>query len=417
MKPSQPAFTPREFSMADYEQKVDSFLVILDASGSMREEYKEQSKFHFAREVASRMNQTIPDMELTGALRTLGQGYSNGTVLVYGPERLKKAEFGEALNSVRGSGKTPLAAALDAANADLDRMRGKTALIILSDGKETEGSALEAAKAIKSRYGDRLCIYSVVVGDDPGGKVLMERIAGAGECGRFVTADEIYSSEGMGNFVERVFLAEIPKPVEVAKPLDSDGDGVPDDIDKCPDTPRGVQVDAKGCPLDSDGDGVPDYLDKCPDTPQGAPVDAEGCPLDSDGDGVADYLDQCPGTPKGATVNSVGCWAFEGVVLFDFAKYEIKPEAYSLLDEAVSVLKKNPEIVVEIQGHTDNIGSGAYNQKLSENRAKAIVDYLVDHGIASYRLTAKGYGFTQPVASNDTEEGRARNRRVELRRR
>jgi len=139
--------------------------------------------------------------------------------------------------------------------------------------------------------------------------------------------------------------------------------------------------------------------------------------LDSDGDGVADYLDQCPGTPKGATVNSVGCWAFEGVVLFDFAKYDIQPEAYSLLDEAVSVLKKNPEIVVEIQGHTDNIGSGAYNQKLSENRAKAIVDYLVDHGIASYRLTAKGYGFTQPVASNDTEEGRAKNRRVELRRR
>jgi OOP family OmpA-OmpF porin len=80
----------------------------------------------------------------------------------------------------------------------------------------------------------------------------------------------------------------------------------------------------------------------------------------------------------------------------------------------VSVLKQNPEIKVEIQGHTDHIGTAVYNQGLSENRAKAVRDYLVRQGIASYRLTAEGYGLTQPVASNDTEEGRAKNRRVEL---
>jgi outer membrane protein OmpA-like peptidoglycan-associated protein len=88
---------------------------------------------------------------------------------------------------------------------------------------------------------------------------------------------------------------------------DSDHDGVPDNIDKCPDTPRGVKVDAFGCPVDSDGDGVPDYLDKCPDTPAGAAVDANGCPLDSDGDGVPDYLDKCPNTPKGVKVDASGC--------------------------------------------------------------------------------------------------------------
>ena len=90
-------------------------------------------------------------------------------------------------------------------------------------------------------------------------------------------------------------------------PLDADGDGVPDYLDKCPDTPNGVKVDASGCPLDSDGDGVPDYLDKCPDTPMGVKVDLVGCPLDSDGDGVPDYLDKCPNTPAGVKVDLAGC--------------------------------------------------------------------------------------------------------------
>jgi outer membrane protein OmpA-like peptidoglycan-associated protein len=101
-----------------------------------------------------------------------------------------------------------------------------------------------------------------------------------------------------------------PEGVKVNKkgcPLDSDGDGVPDYLDLCPGTPAGVAVDENGCPKDSDGDGVPDYLDKCPNTPKGAPIDQYGCPLDSDGDGVPDYLDKCPNTPKGVQVDSVGC--------------------------------------------------------------------------------------------------------------
>jgi OOP family OmpA-OmpF porin len=199
-------------------------------------------------------------------------------------------------------------------------------------------------------------------------------------------------------------------------PIDSDGDGVPDNLDKCPDTPKGVKVDSDGCPLDSDGDGVPDFLDTCPDTPKGTKVDSSGCPLDTDGDGVPDYRDECPNTPKGATVNSKGCWALTGMVLFDFNSANLKEEVFPLLDEVVKILEKNPEIKGEIQGHTDSRGAEAYNQDLSERRAKAVEDYLESKGIDRARLTSKGYGETQPIASNDTEEGRRENRRVELKR-
>ncbi len=207
-----------------------------------------------------------------------------------------------------------------------------------------------------------------------------------------------------------------PKGVKVDRagcPLDSDGDGVADYLDKCPDTPRRVKVDASGCPLDSDGDGVPDYLDKCPDTPKGVKVDKAGCPLDSDGDGVPDYQDKCPDTLKGAPVNSVGCWVIEGIN-FDYDKADIKPQYYGLLDENIAVLKKNPSVKVQIQGHTDSAGSEAYNQKLSEERAEAVMSYFISKGIDSGRLSSKGLGESKPVASNDTPEGRAKNRRIEI---
>jgi OmpA-OmpF porin, OOP family len=196
-------------------------------------------------------------------------------------------------------------------------------------------------------------------------------------------------------------------------PLDSDKDGVPDNLDKCPNTPAGVKVDSTGCPLDSDKDGVPDYLDKCPGTPAGVKVDSVGCPLDSDGDGVVDTNDQCPDTPKGATVDQRGCWIIKDLQ-FDTAKANIKPEYTKLLDDVVTVLKENPMLKIEIQGHTDNVGKETYNEKLSMKRAQAVMEFLEKSGIDKGRLTAKGYGFSKPAASNDTPEGRAENRRVEL---
>ena len=197
-------------------------------------------------------------------------------------------------------------------------------------------------------------------------------------------------------------------------PLDTDKDGVPDYRDKCSDTPKGVAVDGNGCPLDTDKDGVPDYRDKCPDTPKGVAVDkATGCPLDSDGDGVVDARDQCPGTPKSAKVDAKGCWAVKHI-LFDIDKTEIKPWSAVELDAVVKVLRANPDLRMELKGHTDNEGRAAYNQTLSENRAKNVRNYMTLQGIPSGRFSISGYGFSRPVADNATPEGRSLNRRVEL---
>lgn len=195
--------------------------------------------------------------------------------------------------------------------------------------------------------------------------------------------------------------------------MDSDGDGVMDDVDQCPNTPKGFPVDARGCPLDSDGDGVVDGLDKCPGTPPGATVDENGCPSDTDGDGVYDYQDNCPGTPVGARVNHVGCWVL-GNLHFDVDKAVIKPVDFKNLGDVLDVLAKNPDLDVEIQGHTDSTGSKKHNQKLSEERAMAVRNYLVSKGIAAKRLVAIGHGQEKPVSDNTSLQGRSMNRRVQL---
>jgi outer membrane protein OmpA-like peptidoglycan-associated protein len=136
-------------------------------------------------------------------------------------------------------------------------------------------------------------------------------------------------------------------------------------------------------------------------------------PKDSDGDGIFDSKDRCPNTPRGATVNAEGCWVIPAV-LFDTDKTEIK-DMYRLgIDRVIVVLKNNPGAKMEVQGHTDNQASAAYNQRLSERRAKAVKDYMVAEGISPSRLITKGYGFSRPVATNDNATGRAQNRRVEL---
>lgn len=201
-------------------------------------------------------------------------------------------------------------------------------------------------------------------------------------------------------------------------PKDADGDGVFDDADQCPGTPRGVQVDSVGCPLDGDKDGVADYLDKCPNTPAGDEVDDQGCSLDSDGDGVLDRDDACPDTPRGTPVMSNGCGQEQSVVLrgvnFEFNSAKLTVNAETILDGVAATLISSPGFDVELQGHTDSKGSDSYNMNLSQNRAKSVKRYLTDKGVESMRLTARGYGEEQPVASNDTAEGRAQNRRVEL---
>lgn len=201
--------------------------------------------------------------------------------------------------------------------------------------------------------------------------------------------------------------------------FDDDNDGVVNSMDRCPNTPAGVQVDSYGCELDSDGDGVGNSRDKCPNTPAGAKVDANGCELDSDGDGVKDSKDKCPGTAKGVPVDNDGCdldkeYKLHGVN-FEFDSARLTEESKAILDEALRILQRHPDLKVEIAGHTDSTGSDSYNQGLSQRRAQSVLDYLVGKGANAANLTAKGYGESSPVASNDTKEGRAENRRVEFR--
>lgn len=179
--------------------------------------------------------------------------------------------------------------------------------------------------------------------------------------------------------------------------VDSDGDGVTDDKDMCPDTPRGAPVDAKGCPLDSDGDGVPDYLDKCPGTRAGAKVDQDGCEIKME--------------PMAKVENVV----IDNILLFDFDSAALKSGAAEVLDSSYAKFKGKDAVgSVIITGHTDSSGPEAYNQRLSERRANAVRDYLISQGADASKLEARGAGESQPAFGNDTKAGRAMNRRVEF---
>ena len=208
-------------------------------------------------------------------------------------------------------------------------------------------------------------------------------------------------------------------------PRDADGDGVVDGNDRCPGTAPGVNVDMTGCPSDVDGDGVLDGADACPRTPAGVAVDSRGCALDTDGDGVADHVDACPATPRGTRVDARGCTVkppeptkvrIELNIEFDFDSAMLRPEHALEVDRVASFMRAHPRSVAEIRGHTDDRGAAAYNQGLSERRAKAVMQDLITRGrIAANRITAIGLGETMPISSNDTVDGRDRNRRVTAR--
>jgi len=251
-------------------------------------------------------------------------------------------------------------------------------------------------------------------------------------------------------------------------PKDSDGDGVKDKKDECPDTPPGVQVDEKGCPLDRDGDGIPDYKDECPDeagpaslagcpdrdgdgiadkddecpdvaglakfngcpdsdedgvpdpkdncpnTPKGCPVDAAGCPIDSDGDGVIDCQDNCPQEAGPASNNGCPDWVELQIpnVYFDFDKSTIKPEFEGELDKLAEQLSTAKEFDIVIGAYTDNIGTEAYNMGLSERRAQAVVKYLLKKGVNNAYVGSNYYGESNPAVPNTSIQNRKLNRRA-----
>lgn len=256
-----------------------------------------------------------------------------------------------------------------------------------------------------------------------------------------------YHSIGIvGNITKKKETA--PKAIAVPIVYDRDGDGVPDSVDRCPDTPGLAAL--QGCP-DRDGDGIADIDDKCPDVPgvakyQGCPIpdtdgdginDEEdkcptvkgvaryqGCPIpDSDGDGVNDEEDKCPHEPGPAS--NFGCPIIDVVIVekvnraaknifFETGSSKLLVKSHTSLKGVAQILKENPSYKIDVNGYTDNVGKTVMNQILSDNRAGAVKKYLVSNGIDESRIVSAGHGMDNPVADNKTATGRAQNRRVEM---
>lgn len=335
-------FTPTDLnskvSSGEYAQKVDNFLVILDDTESMRLDRHWQSKLAKAKLVANNMNNTIPTLNLQSGMRVFGpRNYSlaDGSALQSGMTTYNKSTFGETINSVTATGgNTPLARPLALAKTDLAGTKGDIAVIVISDGEENIGTpAAMAAKELKDKYKDRVCIYTILIGDDPAGRATMEQIAKAGDCGFATDEDAVGTPNGMAAFVEKVFLKKAEK---VAAP-----------------PPPSPVVDKK-------------------------------------------------------------CFTIELKVEFEFDKSNVRPQYYKTLTEFADLVRSYPNHTVNLEGYTCSIGSDAYNMKLGQRRADSVRSFILKNfkDIDPTRLTAISYGKTKPIASNDTKEGRAHNRRV-----
>lgn len=231
-------------------------------------------------------------------------------------------------------------------------------------------------------------------------------------------SDSVPGESSLLDYVVNLGL-QIPMTLFYDKPV-----VLPAAADDCPVAVVDSESGRTDCNADSDQDGVGDTTDQCPGTPPGTAVDGNGCakPVndgDADKDGVSDSRDQCPGTPAGLKVNDKGCVvaqnsALRGVTFLPNAA-RLTEEGRTTLDAVAETMKTQLDLKVEISGHTDSIGSEAYNTLLSQQRADAVRAYLIGKGVEENRMTAVGYGELEPVAGNDTDEGRKANRRVEFR--
>jgi OmpA-OmpF porin, OOP family len=231
---------------------------------------------------------------------------------------------------------------------------------------------------------------------------------------------------------ERGFV-EVVKPPPPPEDPDTDGDGIKDTPDSCvlEAEDKDSYLDEDGCPEpDNDLDTLLDGSDKCPLEAEDLDgyEDADGCPdPDNDQDTVLDVKDQCPNEIGSTSQEPLGCPVKPALVVvtdcevkitqqihFEFNKDKIRPESFPVLDAVVEAIQKNPSIKIEVQGHTDNKGTAAYNKNLSDRRAKSVMKYLVSHGVEMGRLTSHGYGFERPLVDNSTEQNRALNRRVQF---
>ena len=232
----------------------------------------------------------------------------------------------------------------------------------------------------------------------------------------YFTPEENHTDYSLG--LGFVYFFDTNKP-QVSKPADSDKDGINDNRDLCPASPKGAKVNSQGC-SDSDNDGISDSKDLCPHSTTNSQVNHQGCG-DNDRDKIANNLDNCPTTPRGDKVDNKGCTIFDAetvtielLVNFENNKADVKPAYLNEIEKVASFMKQYPQTRVELAGHTSTVGDETYNQKLSEKRAKAVAKVLTEQfGISANRVSAIGYGESQLKNTNNSQSAHAENRRME----
>ena len=346
-------------------KKVDGFEVLVDLSRSTGDLFKKKTLFEGEVEFLRKMNDAVPKLGYKAALRTFGYRSSFSpqapfTRLDWGVKTFDPAQFGPAIDGLKPTYSiTPLGHGMAASEAEFAAMPGKKALIILSDFRRSTdfGDPLGKAKSLKAKFGADLCIYTFCFGVHDEAFKLAKEIARVSDCGKFYDAEALLADQAaFAAMIKHIFYEEVQEPPP--PPKDSDGDGVVDDLDKCPDTPKGLKVDKDGCP-----------------EPVTITLDIE----------------------------------------FDTSKAVIKPVYHQKIAEVAGFLKQYPNTLATIEGHTDSRGPDKYNLRLSQRRADSVRSYLIEKfGIAADRLKAVGYGETKPIADNKTLEGRQKNRRVDV---
>ncbi|MDM8535147.1 OmpA family protein [Desulfobacterales bacterium HSG17] len=304
------------FNAGDLNSTVDGLIILMDASSSMGETHLEYSKFDVAKAFIARMNKTMPPISTVSGLRTFGHAQvlsRQNTNLFYGMAPYNRAEMAKGLSAVTPwGGPTPISDAITAVNEDFANIAGNKVLIIVSDGKDLDDKPIIAAQKLQAKMGQKLCIYTVLVGEDSKGKALLKKIAAVSQCGHMVLAHEINSVESMVDYVTDVFFNKEDQGLGYHK---------------------------------------------------------------------AELL-----------IKSLGKihFDFDESILTDSEKY--------ILNQHIKKLVNTPEIKIIIQGHTSAKGAEAYNQILSEKRALAVKNYLINIGnISSERFSTIGFGETKPL--------------------
>jgi OmpA-OmpF porin, OOP family len=334
--------------------QIDQLVVLVDASNSV----DKRTLFRDEKAVVESFARSMPKGNYeTGSIAFGGFDRTTAPLEEFDRTRVV-AEAAEIKHLDEG---TPIHKAIAEASAALKGKRGTAAVVLYSDGQLTsEGGkeldpqlAIDAVKTLRKNYAGKVCLHTVQVGSDPEGGAFLSQLAGVTECGSSRTLEGVTTVASLQQFERQVFLGAETTPDVAAAPGDLDRDGV---------------IDAK---------------------------------------------DNCPGTPRGAAVDKRGCWEVKGLrFATDSAKIDAKGK--KALDEVAAVLKKNPKLRVQLDGHTDATATEQHNRTLSEQRAQAARSYLVAKGIEKKRLEAKGFGESKPAAENDTAAGRAQNRRTEI---